>query len=203
MLQHEKLVLGSSSQIRKQLLENAGLTFLTSAANLDEAAIKQSFLANEADANPTDVAQLLAQTKASVVSEKHAQHLVIGSDQILVHNGRIISKPNSSEEARDQLLDMRGKTHELISAVAVAKEGTVVWSYEDVARLSMRAVSNAFIGAYMAEMGETVMQTVGAYKLEGLGIHLFDTIDGDYFTILGLPMMPLLNFLRSRNPELV
>ncbi len=203
MLGHEKLVLGSSSQIRRQLLENAGLTFLTSPADLDEAAIKQSFLANETDANPADVAQLLAQTKASVVSEKHQQHLVIGSDQILVHDGQIISKPNSTEEARHQLLDMRGKTHELISAVAVAKEGVVVWSYEDVARLSMRAVSNAFIGAYMAEVNETVTQTVGAYKLEGLGIHLFDTIDGDYFTILGLPMLPLLNFLRSRNPDLV
>lgn len=203
MLQHEKLVLGSSSQIRRQLLENAGLKFLTSPADLDEAAIKQSFLANEAEANPADVAQLLAQTKASVVSEKHPQHLVIGSDQILVHDSRIISKPESVEEARDQLLDLRGKTHELISAVAVAEEGAVVWSYEDVARLSMRAVSNAFIGTYMAEMGESVMQTVGAYKLEGSGIHLFDTIDGDYFTILGLPMLPLLNFLRSRNPDLV
>ncbi len=203
MLQHEKLVLGSSSQIRRQLLENAGLTFLTSPASLDEEAIKQAFLENETDPNLADIAQLLAQTKASVVSEKHAGHLVVGSDQILVHDGKIFSKPDSIEEARDQLLDLRGKTHELVSAVAVAKDGAIVWSHEAVARLSMRAVSNAFIGAYMAEMGESVTQTVGAYKLEGLGIHLFDTIDGDYFTILGLPMLPLLNFLRARNPDLV
>ena len=98
---------------------------------------------------------------------------------------------------------MRGKTHELISAVAVAYDGGVRWSYEDTARLTMRDMSNTFVGTYLAGMGDEVTQSVGAYKLEGLGIHLFNKVEGDYFTVLGLPMVPLLEFLRSRNPGLV
>ncbi len=202
MLQHEKLILASASQIRSQLLHSAGLTFEVHPADLDEAAIKQVFLTDNTEARPADIAQLLAQTKASVVSEMYPHHLVIGSDQVLVHDGQILSKPNSASDARDQLLDLRGKTHELVSAVSIAAEGQIIWSFEDVAHLAMRAVSNQFVGAYLAEMGDAVTQTVGAYKLEGLGVHLFDKVQGDYFTILGLPMLPLLKFLRTRNQTL-
>lgn len=202
MLQCEPFILASASEIRKQLLRNAGLTFEVHPADLDETAIKQSVRVDEGNLRPADVAQLLAQTKASVVSERFPTQLVIGSDQILVHEDEILSKPISREAARDQLIAMRGKTHHLISAVAVSVGGQVVWSYEDVAHLTMRDVSNAFLGAYLAEMGDQVMTSVGAYQLEGLGIHLFDKVEGDYFTVLGLPMMPLLGFLRSRNKQL-
>ncbi|NNF76922.1 MAG: septum formation protein Maf [Rhizobiales bacterium] len=203
MLQHEKLVLASASQIRRQLLEYAGLSFQVHPADLDEAAIKQIFLTEQNEAKPSDIAQLLAQTKAVVVSELYPGHLVIGSDQILIHEDRILSKPGSTDEARNQLLDMRGKTHELVSAVAVALDGSVQWSFEDSAHLSMRKVSNAFVGNYLAGMGDEVTQSVGGYKLEGLGIHLFEKVRGNYHTILGLPMLPFLEFLRSRNPGLV
>lgn len=202
MLQCEPLILASASQIRKQLLLNAGLNFEVHPANLDEAAIKQSFLDNNSDPRPADVAQLLAQTKASVIAEQHPSKLVIGSDQILVHEGQIVSKPTSKDEALDQLIGMRGKTHDLVSAVAASIRDQIVWSYEDVAHLTMREVSNKFLGTYLADMGDTVTQTVGAYQLEGLGIHLFDKVEGDYFTVLGLPMLPLLDFLRSRNEQL-
>ena len=121
---------------------------------------------------------------------------------MLVHNDKVLSKPGSPAKARDPLIELRGDTHELVSAVAVAVGGQVIWSYEDVARLTMRAISNTFLGTYMAEMGDAVTQTVGAYKLEGLGIHLFDKVDGDYFTVLGLPVLPLLRFLRTRNSDL-
>lgn len=203
MLQHEDLVLASASHIRKQLLDSAGLRFKVHPADLDEAAIKQAFLADERDANPSDIAQLLAQTKAMVISEVYPRHLVIGSDQILIHEDRILSKPRTTNEAREQLLDMRGKTHELVSAIAVACDGSVAWSFEDTAQLSMRDISNTFIGTYLAAMGDEVTHSVGAYKLEGLGIHLFDQVKGNYHTILGLPLLPLLDYLRSRNPDLV
>ncbi len=203
MLQHEKLILASASQIRRQLLEHAGFNFEVDPADLDETAIKQAFLSEQNNAPPADIAQLLAQAKAMVVSERHQGCLVIGSDQVLTFKNHIVSKPVSTDEARHQLLDMRNKTHELTSAVAVAIDGAILWSYDDVARLSMRAISNSFVGTYLAAMGDQVTDSVGAYKLEGLGIQLFDKIDGDYFTILGLPMMPLLEFLRTRNPELV
>ncbi len=203
MLQHEELVLASASQIRKQLLEAAGLRFKTKPAGIDEAAIKEAVHAQENEIRPSDIAQLLAQTKASVVSEGYPDALVIGSDQILVAENRLVSKPATKDEALDQLIELRGKSHELISAVAVARNGEILWSFEDVARLSMRNVSTSFLGVYLAEMGEKVTDTVGAYQLEGLGVHLFEKIDGDYFTILGLPLLPLLAFLRSRNENLV
>ncbi len=203
MLQHEQLVLASASQIRKQLLEAAGLTFITEPANVDEDAIKQAVRGDDSTLRPADIAQLLAQTKASVVSESHPDALVIGSDQILVLEDQLISKPATKDKALDQLIELRGKTHELISAVAVVCRGETLWSYEDVARLSMRDVSSSFLGVYLAEMGDEVTKSVGAYQLEGLGIHLFEKIEGDYFTILGLPLLPLLTFLRTRNPPLV
>ena len=203
MLQHGKLVLASASQIRRQLLAQAGLKFEVHPADLDEGAIKQAFFTEQNESKPSDVAQLLAQTKAMVVSDFYPDHTVIGSDQILVHEDKILSKPASPAEARDQLINLRGTTHELVSAVAIALGGKVQWSYEGIARLKMRDVSNAFIGTYLAAMGDEVTQSVGAYKLEGLGIHLFEEVDGDYFTILGLPMLPLLDHLRSKNPHLV
>ena len=203
MLQHENLMLASASSIRKQLLEAAGLRFDVEPADLDEEAIKQACLANDNDMRPGDIAQVLAQTKASVVSERHPDRLVIGSDQILVFEDRILNKPPTKDDALDQLIELRGKTHELVSAVAVSIGGEVLWSHEDVARLLMRDVSNSFLGAYLAEMGDKVTQSVGAYQLEALGVHLFEKVEGDYFTVLGLPLLPLLGFIRSRNQKLV
>ena len=203
MLQHEHLILASASKIRKQLLQAAGLKFDAEPAGVDEQTIKDAVRAQENEIRPADIAQILAQTKASVVSERHPDAVVIGSDQILVAQDKLLSKPATKDEALEQLIELRGKTHELISAVAVMRNGETLWSIEDIARLTMRDISTSFLGVYLAEMGEEVTKTVGAYQLEGIGVHLFEKIEGDYFTILGLPLLPLLAFLRTRNANLV
>ena len=202
MIEHEPIILASASKIRSSLLTNAGLSIIVQPADVDEGSIKDAFSQNGSQLPPADLAQLLAQTKAISVSEQHRGVLTIGADQILVHNGSILSKPVSVPDARDQLIDMRGKTHELISAVAVACDGEVLWSCEDIVRLTMRPFSNAFLGTYLANAGDGVKDTVGGYKLEGWGVHLFEKIEGDYFSVLGLPMIALLTYLRERNPNL-
>ncbi len=202
MIQHEPIILASGSKIRKTLLENAGLKIDIKPANIDEDAIKTTFTQNNSQLTPADLAQLLAQTKAKYVSEQNPGILTIGADQILLHDGNIGSKPVSVDQARDQLIEMRGKTHELISTVAVTVDDAILWSCEDTVRLTMRSFSNEFIGTYLATTGNSVRETVGGYKLETLGVNLFEKIEGDYFSILGLPMLPLLGYLRQRNPGL-
>ncbi|QPC43357.1 Maf family protein [Kaustia mangrovi] len=194
---HTEVILASASAIRRQLLEGAGLRVRAIRADIDEDAVKQTLRGDDVDAGPGDVASILAQTKAVAVSQNHPGSLVIGADQVLVHDSAVLDKPRSVEDARSQLLELRGREHSLISAVACARAGEVVWTHDGEARLAMRQFTPEFLGTYLAALGEEVTESVGGYKLEGLGIQLFDRVEGDYFTILGLPMLALIGFLRS------
>ena len=189
------LVLGSGSASRKALLEAAGLDFEIDPAGIDESAIRK-LVTRDRGAVAGDVADVLARAKAETVSERQPGTLVIGSDQVLALDGQIFEKPQTHEDARRTLLALQGKTHQLHSAVALAREGHVHWAHMETAHLTMRALSPGFIGQYLADAGEGVRQSVGVYQLEGLGVHLFEKISGDYFTILGLPLLALLTQLR-------
>ena len=197
MMVREKVILASASASRAEILRNAGLDVDVKPALIDEETVKQAILSEDSGILPSDFADLLAQAKASSVSENEPGFAVIGGDQVLVLDGTIFDKPKSKDEARDQLVSLRGKTHELISAICVARHGTTQWSHISRAQLTMRDFSNEFLGYYLAAMGDSVTETVGGYKLEGEGAQLFDKVEGDYFTVLGLPLMPLLSYLRS------
>lgn len=194
-----QLVLASASTVRATLLKNAGLAFDIVPADIDEAAIRSILGQGTDPMAPADIAVMLAQAKAVNVSEHHPDALVIGADQILVADGEIYTKPTSKAQARDQLVSLRGKKHSLISAVACAQNGQVDWYHEDTALLSMREFSNEFLGGYLAAVGNDALSSVGAYQLEGPGAQLFSSIDGDYFTVLGLPLITLLGYLRTQN----
>ncbi|WP_420339304.1 Maf-like protein [Roseibium sp.] len=189
------LVLASGSKIRAELMRNAGLTIDVDPANVDERAVEAPLL--EAGFPPEDLASVLAEAKANDVSARRPGEMVIGADQILAFEGERRTKPDDMEAARRQLLAFSGKTHELLSAVVISKDGEAIWRHVSTARLTMRTLSPGFIGHYLAEAGDDVLSSVGAYQLEGLGLQLFEKIDGDYFTILGLPMLPLLAQLRE------
>jgi septum formation protein len=146
--------------------------------------------------SPQDVAEVLARAKAEAVSELARDAFVIGADQVLALGDRILSKPESMEAARGELLDLSGRSHTLHSAVALARSGATLWAHSETSTLTMRALSPQFIGRYLAAAGGEVLGSVGAYQLEGPGIQLFEKIDGDYFSILGLPLLPLLDALR-------
>ncbi len=188
------LILASSSPFRRQLLENAGLTFEAIAAKIDERAIEAPLEA--AGATPDEVALHLARAKALDVSTLHPQALVIGSDQTMSLGARVYHKPPTLEAAKDHLLSLSGKTHRLNSAVAFAKSGVIVWEHVAHAHMSVRPLSPDFIDRHLARVGARALQSVGAYQLEGEGIQLFERIDGDYFTIIGLPLLVMLNELR-------
>lgn len=153
-------------------------------------------ISGERSLDPHDIAEVLARTKAEAVSDLAPTAYVIGGDQVLALGDAILSKPDSMEAARRQLLDLSGKTHTLQTSVAVATNGEAIWTETTIATLIMRKLSPEFIGRYLAAAGEEVLGSVGAYQLEGLGVQLFETIDGDYFSILGLPLIPLLDTLR-------
>lgn len=189
------LVLASGSRIRADLLKNAGLDIEIDPADVDERAVEAPLL--EAGFPPEDLASVLAEAKANDVSGRRAGDLVIGADQILAFEGERRTKPEDMEAARRQLLAFSGKTHELHSAVVLSRNGEAIWRHVSTARLTMRDLSPAFIGHYLAAAGQEVLSSVGAYQLENLGVQLFEKIDGDYFTILGLPLLPLLGELRS------
>nr|WP_321981044.1 Maf-like protein [uncultured Cohaesibacter sp.] len=189
------LILASKSQARAQLLSNAGLSFETSVAQIDERAAEQPLLA--AGASPADIATLLAQVKATEVSVRNPGALVIGADQTLGFGDKRFNKPEDDAAARRQLLELAGQSHQLNSAVSCAKDGEILWSHVSTATLTMRPLSPEEIGRYMARVGDQVRSSVGCYQLEGLGVQLFEKIDGDYFTILGLPLLPLLGYLRD------
>jgi septum formation protein len=199
MMSREKIILASASAIRAQLLLNAGLDVKIIPASIDENAVKTAIFEEGGNLPPADFAEILAQSKANSISENHAGNLVIGADQVLVCDGKIFDKPSTKDEARDQLVTLRGKKHELVSAVAVARHGSTIWSHCAHAQLTMREFSNTFLGYYLAEMGEEITSSVGGYKFEGPGAQLFEKIEGDYFTILGLPLLALLEFLRSQD----
>jgi septum formation protein len=189
------LILASSSKTRARLLEAAGLAFIVEPPGLDESVMRQAVSGAQSLA-PHDVAEVLARAKAEAVSDFAPKAYVIGADQVLAFGDLIVSKPDNMEAARRQLLDLSGKTHTLHTAVAVATNGETIWAETTMATLTMRKLSPEFIGRYLAAAGEEVLSSVGAYQIESLGIELFDKIDGDYFSILGLPLIPLLDTLR-------
>lgn len=189
------LILASGSAARRRILENAGVSFAVETAEVDEAAIIESLESEKARGR--DVADLLAEMKALRVSGRHSGAFVIGADQVLSLGPELFQKPGNTVAARAQLRRLRGQTHELSSAVCVARDGAVVWRVVQEARLTMRDFSDAFLETYLGEAGEDVLGSVGAYHVEGLGIQLFSRIDGDAFTIQGLPLLPLLDFLRT------
>jgi septum formation protein len=189
------LILASTSPTRRRILENAGLAFETASPGVDEDEIKLSLKAS--GASGPQIAETLAELKATRISGRNPDALVIGADQILACNGILFDKPPDMDHARAQLQALRGKPHELLTAICVAKAGARVWHHNAVARLTMRAFSDAFLNDYLKRAGDDVLGSVGVYRLEGLGAHLFSRIDGDFFTILGLPLLPLLGFLRE------
>lgn len=190
------LVLASESPTRRAMLSQAGLDFTVAPARLDEDALKASLAADGARAR--DVAELLARSKAERVSARMPGALVVGADQILLLDERIFDKPADLAAARARLRALSGRPHGLISAVAVARDGHLLWHHRECAELVMRDLSEAFIDRYLGEIGEVALQTVGAYALEGLGAQLFTRVSGDHFTILGLPLLALLAFLREQ-----
>ena len=187
------LILASASSSRRQMLSNAGLDFSIEPSGVDEDEVKLSLTAERASAQ--DVATTLAEMKARRVSTRRPGALVIGADSTLSCEGRLYDKPPTLAAARAQLEALSGRTHELVSYVLVAKDGARLWHTTETGRLTMRPLSPGFLDAYLARAGEAVCASVGAYQLEGLGAHLFSRIDGDYFTVLGLPLLPLLVFL--------
>ncbi|MBR0783536.1 Maf family nucleotide pyrophosphatase [Bradyrhizobium iriomotense] len=187
------LILASQSSARKMLLANAGLEFEAVTADIDERDIQASSKLS----NPREIALLLAREKAKAVSSGRPGSYVIGADQTLALGSRLFNKPAGRPQALAQLRDLAGNSHELNSAVAMARDGKIVFEDVSVARMTMRQMSEAELSAYLDAAGDAVTRSVGAYQLEGLGIHLFERIEGDHFTILGLPLLPLLAFLRS------
>lgn len=189
------LVLASTSPFRAAILKNAGLDFRAEGANVDERAVETPLI--EADATAEDIATVLAEAKALDVSERNPGDLVLGGDQTLSLDGNLFHKPANMEEARYHLLSFSGKTHQLWSAMSLVCNGETVWRHVAVAHMHVRKLSPEFIGRYLARVGDMALKSVGAYQYEGLGIQLFDEIDGDYFTIVGLPILPLLEKLRE------
>ncbi len=189
----QPLLLASKSDIRGKMLAAAGLRFGIRPAQIDERAI-------EAKAGPVDAiaaAQLLARAKADAVAAAHAGNLVLGADQTLALDATRFSKPSNRAEAAAQLRSLRGKTHALHSALALVRDGQALFEFVDTARLTMRDFSDRFLDDYLDMAGDAALASVGGYQLEGIGIHLFERVEGDYFTILGLPLLPLLAYLRD------
>ena len=190
-----RLILASNSASRKMLMTGAGLDFTTQAADIDERKIEAEL--TRKNATPPEIAVALAKTKAIEVSIKSPDTHVVGSDQVLSLDGRLLHKPADMSEAGDHIRAMSGRTHHLNCGVAIAHQGVVVWSDVSIARMTMRPISESFLEKYLAMSGEGILGSVGAYHFEGPGIQLFDRIEGDYFTILGLPMLALLAGLRE------
>jgi septum formation protein len=190
-----RIVLASASASRASLLVNAGIVFATTPPDLDERAVEAPLAASKA--SPQDIAAALAEAKALAVAGREGDAFVIGADQVLAAMGERWNKPATIAEARDQLTALSGHVHELHSAVAVARKGSIAWRHSETARLVMRALSSAEIDAYLDRVGDKALTSVGAYQIEGPGIQLFETIEGDYFAILGLPLLPLLTYLRA------
>jgi septum formation protein len=187
------LILASQSGARQLLLANAGIRFEAVPAEIDERAVQQASRLSA----PGEIAALLARAKALSVSMRQSGKYVVGADQTLALGNRLFSKPAGRAQAAEQLRALAGRSHELHSAVAVARDGKILFENTGIARMTMRQLDEPEIATYLDQAGEAVTSSVGAYQLEGLGVHLFERIEGDHFTILGLPLLPLLAFLRS------
>jgi len=190
------LILASTSAIRATLLRNAGLDFTIEPARIDERALSDSLAAE--GASPRDIADALAEAKAMRRARPEREELILGCDQVLEQEGRIFTKPETPDMARAQLQDLRGKAHKLHSAAVIYHRGAPIWRHVDTARLVMRPFSDAFLDDYIAQHWDDIRHCVGAYQIEGPGIRLFERIEGSHFTILGLPLLPLLTFLSLR-----
>lgn len=190
------LILASGSEIRASLLRRAGVEVTALPARIDEEMIRQSLQAE--NAKPHDVADALAEMKAARVADKHPGALVLGCDQVLEFGGAILSKPETLEQARQQLTDLRGKSHRLLSALVLYDAAKPIWRHIGEANLTMKPVSDRYLDGYLGRNWPGISASVGGYKLEEEGIRLFRAITGDYFTILGLPLLPLLSYLAQR-----
>jgi len=191
-----QIILASGSEIRKTLLQNAGVEVAVQAARIDEETIKSSLSAD--GALPRDVADALAEGKARKVSLKNPESVVIGCDQVLAHGEEMLSKPKTPEQAAEQLRQLRNDTHQLLSAAVIYEGGEPKWRHVGVARLTMRDFSDDYLNAYLKRNWDSVQHSVGGYKLEEEGVRLFSRIHGDYFTILGIPLLELLSYLTIR-----
>ncbi|MGV1772944.1 Maf family nucleotide pyrophosphatase [Agrobacterium vitis] len=189
------VILASTSPFRRQLLEQAGLRFTAMAPDIDEREIEGR--AEHQHVSPQELAQVLSCEKALAVSRQAPDGLVIGGDQVLALGERIYHKPKDLRSARDQLLSLRGETHVLYSALALAKQGEVIWRHVSQARMTMRMFSETFLDDYLDRAGGAILKSVGGYQIEGLGVQLFSDIVGDYFTIVGVPLLPLMEKLRE------
>lgn len=190
------IILASGSSIRSQLLRNAGVTFEVVVPRVDEDAMKSALLADEA--SPRDIADALAEMKARKIADKHPEAMVIGCDQVLSFENQILSKPLSPEDAAVQLRAMRGQRHMLLSAAVIYQDGQPIWRHVGVVRLRMRDVSDRYLDGYIDRNWDDIRHSVGAYQLEAEGVRLFHSIEGDYFNVLGMPLLELLAFLTLR-----
>jgi septum formation protein len=190
------LILASGSAIRTKLLAQAGVDHVVQVPRVDEDMIKQSLIAENAP--PRDIADTLAEMKARKISERNPGSLVLGCDQVLDHKGQLLSKPASPDDALAQLQSLRGDRHSLLSAAVICEDGQPIWRHVGQVRLRMRDVSDAYLNDYIARNWDSIRHAVGCYKLEEEGVRLFSNIEGDYFNVLGMPLLELLNYLTLR-----
>lgn len=193
-MQTPPIILASESKTRLSLLQRAGLSVNAQAASIDEASLKASLIADQA--SPRDIADCLADAKARSVAFSYPDQFVIGADQILVCDETILSKANTPSEAAKTLENLSGKAHQLLSAAVIYHGNQAVWRHVSLAKMTVRPLSDTFIEHYLNQMGDDAFWSVGAYQLEGLGAQLFEKVDGDYYTVLGLPLLPMLDFFR-------
>ena len=192
MAEDARVALASASTVRRRLLESAGLKFDVLTSNVDEDVVRATLV----DVDPVDVAEVLARAKADDVARRINADVVIGADQVLALGEDVLTKPADMAEARAQLLALKGRRHQLHSAVVIAQDSEITWVHVETVDVTMRDYSPAFVGRYLAAAGVDALASVGCYQLEGPGVQLIDTFSGDYFSVLGLPLMPLLAELR-------